>query len=369
MKKKKQSTSKLLKTVGEKMLLSPLKLGSKLAHGTFCNSPFITPAARVKIKLACKSKLTARVKRLATNHKQVGVNRKSSGSVKSRAIAFNSSVTSIAVEQPPTVEQECGGNVTKKLQSNKRKFSETCSSKGYPCLHIHTQDPMPTTSKNMDSSPIVHCTKGKVPNVPAKGQSFVHDIFASKITKSTKKKRNNSAEVKIPKRNLLKKTTEINVPTNRPQKSSDDVVTKYLKKFKGSMSPKKRHSNDLSQNIQTVSKSSKNSGKGKGLGKKSKNEDRESPNSDKGGNITNHLPILKEHTKKGSKVYLQDESVFKRPTKPVGGRKRTSNKACKNAKLNLDDDTSDDNKKSSKNPSNINKSKSDERKVLRSSRR
>ena len=146
MKKKKQSTSKLLKTVGEKMLLSPLKLGSKLAHGTFCNSPFITPAARVKIKLACKSKLTARVKRLATNHKQVGVNRKSSASVKSRAIAFNSSVTSIAVEQPPTVEQECGGNVTKKLQSNKRKFSETCSSKGYPCLHIHTQDPMPTTS-------------------------------------------------------------------------------------------------------------------------------------------------------------------------------------------------------------------------------
>ena len=352
LKKKKQNTPKLLKAIGETMLLTPLKLGNKLAHRRLSKSRFITPIA-------------ARVKRLKRNHKEVSV---TGQSIKSRAIAFNSSVSSNSLERTDTEEKACGVNVSNKLLSNKNKVSETCSSKEYPCLHTHAQESMPTTSTNIESSPIEKCKKEKVPNVPAKAQSFVHDVCASKGAKSAKKKPNNTAKVKIPKGNLLGMTTEINLHTNRPPKSSDGVVTKYLKKFKGSITQTKHHSDLPSQSTQTLSKSSKLSAKGKGIRNKSKNEDSKckSLSADGSGNIQKHLPSLKENIRKGS-IISQDESVFKLPTKPVGRRKRSTTKACKNAKLNVDD--TDDDKQSSRNPSNINKSKSDERKVLRSSRR
>merc|ERR1712150_449833 len=84
---------------------------------------------------------------------------------------------------------------------------------------------------------------------------------------------------------------------SRAKNLDDDLVTKYLKKFKDSISPKKNVSNISIKTVKESSKSSPVSAKGKGIGKKTKSVKQNCvPNVDSGTEdemCEEHLPSLK----------------------------------------------------------------------------
>ena len=212
------------------------------------------------------------------------------------------------------------------------------------------------TSKDIAEETSLADPRGKNP-------SFVTAVFAAKKAKSSKNKTSihSSPKPTTSKQNLKSKQA------SRAKNLDDDLVTKYLKKFKDSISPKKNASNISIKTVKESSKSSPVSAKGKGIGKKTKSVKQKcEPNVDSGTEdemCEEHLPSLKKNSSKRSLKtgVLEDDQIFKRPNKPVGQKKEKSKKS----KNSVTKDEVDSKNKLKNKPN----SKSSKRSTLRSSRR
>ena len=293
------------------------------------NFKFITPSTLLKnmaskkrpgIKTPNKMFITpiaARVKKL---------NRKSS---KSRAVSDNLSST----ENNSTVQCEQTSNEQNFLQrSNNAETVVGANGK------VEIQ---PATSTDKTESAISETHQNKRP-------SFVASVFAAKIAKSSSKEASKGFPTKG---KSVKTNSKAKQSAIRRQNKDDDLVTKYLKKFKDKVSPKKNVHNKLSKTVHESQKLSSNS--------------LEASEADIENSIDHPAQTLPRIKRSSSKKRLtssiQEDEIFKRPNKPVSPEKQKNSKKKKNTSEN---DT--DNHSSFKNMTN---SKSGKRNSLRSSRR
>lgn len=360
-------------------------------------TPFITPiAARIRSKIRRKRK------------EKDGNGKKSLDVVNSSTLSLTPATSSVlnshTFEQTnnvhilihPTEEKSNG----RKSHSKKTTFASEVLQKGVSKRKLFksvdtTQNitaanppiqPMPSKSSPITMKTTATAAKKNKRVTPASPSLAVAAVFASKIAKSTKKaeKKEQLKGIKHTKKSIFKKNTRVKVnPT--PNSSADrDVVTKYLKKFKEHISPKKQNSLRLIQNVPVSSnKPPMISGKGKGAGKKSikvlqnsENDDIEYFNEveDKPENLAR---MKKAKAKKGSKIFFEDDEViFKKPTKPVSPYKKkilrtskvantTENVATVKTSIGVKSTF----KRIKSGVSKLKKTKASERKVLRSSHR
>ena len=187
----------------------------------------------------------------------------------------------------------------------------------------------------------------------SKSQSFVTAVFAAKKANSKKSKisKNPSSKSLIVKKSNSKQSPD-------QARNKDDVVTKYLKKFKDTISPKK-NVNQLLKSVKETQNSSPVTSKGKKMGRSKSavyftEKKPDTPNQ--------QLPkINKNSSKKGSSTSSEeDDEVFKRPEQPVSQEKEAKSKKSKSSSKE------EDNQNSFR---NITNSKPGKRSSLRSSRR
>ena len=294
------------------------------------NFKFITPSTLLK-NMASKKKpgikthnkmfitpIAARVKKL---------NRKSS---KTQAVSDNLSST------------ENNSNVQCELTSNKQKFLERGNNPETVEGVDGNEEIQPVTSTNKAESAISETHQNKRP-------SFVASVFAAKIAKSSSKKA--SKDLPTNKGKYIETNSKVKQSAIRRQHKDDDLVTKYLKKFKDKVSPKKNVHTKLLKTVHESQKLSSNSLKA---------SEADFENSIEHPALT--LPKIKRSSsKKRLASSSQEDDIFKRPNKPVSPEKQKNSKKKKNSS---DNDT--DNHSSLQNMTN---SKSGKRNSLRSSRR
>ena len=292
------------------------------------NFKFITPSTLLKnmaskkrpgIKTPNKMFITpiaARVKKL---------NRKSS---KSRAVSDNLSST----ENNSTVQCE--------QTSNEQNFQQRSNNAETVVGANGKVEIQPVTSTNKTESAISETHHNKRP-------SFVASVFAAKIAKSSSKEASKGLPTKG---KSVKTNSKAKQSAIRRQNKDDDLVTKYLKKFKDKVSPKKKVHNKLSKTVHESQKLSNSL------------EASEVDIENSIDHPVQTLPRIKRgSSKKRLTSSIQEDEIFKRPNKPVSPEKHKNSKKKKNISEN---DT--DNHSSYKNMTN---SKSGKRNSLRSSRR
>ena len=294
------------------------------------NFKFITPSTLLK-NMASKKKpgirtpnkmfitpIAARVKKL---------NRKSS---KPRAVSDDLSLT------------ENNSNVQCEQTSNEKNFLERGNNaETIEEIAKEKVEIQPATSTNKTESAISETHQNKRP-------SFVTSVFAAKIAKSSSKKASKNLPTKGKSIKTNSKAKQFAIGR---QNKDDDLVTKYLKKFKAKVSPKKNLHNKL---LKTVHESQKLSLNGLKASEADNENSLDPP--------AQTLPKLKKSSsKKRLASSIQEDEIFKRPNKPVSPEKQKNPKKKKN--------TSDNDTDNHSSLDNMTNSKSGKRNSLRSSRR
>ena len=228
---------------------------------------------------------------------------------------------------------------------------------------ISDQASTESTSKNcqvlLQSGKSTNQEKSAIAEKPKnKKHSFVTTVFAAKIAKSSTMKASKNASSKVKSINSKTKQSAI----RRPNKNSDDLVTKYLKKFKDTISPKKNVNNKL---LNTVKDSSnKQSQYGSKATEVEMKRNICADTEGKSDSPATQLPkIKKSGSKKSLHTLIEKDDVFKRPDKPLSHEKeRKSNKRKSSSSINYDADSPND-------LEDMTNYKSSKRNSLRSSRR
>lgn len=398
--KPKETSKKTLKiplAVSVKKLFTPRK--TRRAEDTRApKTPFITPiASRIKSKLKRKCKDTH-----SNGNKPCNVENPSALTLTPSTSSLLTSYTSeptknVDIFITPIDENSNGTKTHSKKtkiaseQLQKGVHNKKLFKKAYTTKDINEADPqfqpMINASTSITMGTTVNHPKKKKCIAPASPSLAVTAVFAAKIAKSAKKvgKKDHLKSTKRTKGSISKKKTEVKLLPTPFQSTDRDVVTKYLKKFKEHVSPRKQATlNRLTNNVPTSSNKPLNiGGKGKGTGKKSTNVLQNTENSNiEGFNKVEDTPqslaqMKKAKGKKGSKTSLEDDEViFKKPTKPVSLYKqkipkvsKTANNLENVASVNTNTSVKSTFKKIKNGVSKLRKSKPSEQKVLRSSHR